>query len=160
MTIKNFLYLIGAHEIKYINDKGSDNADMVYQEGVKGNTYVSTHDNEVGAYHASFSNIDVSTKGVMGRGEFPDSTMNNTYVSTSPHKPPSKSSKKGTYDLCGVTACGSLRTPDGDHTYPESMNYDHGLYAYLENEERELQLLNLPVIHDGLGAVSKGTIFF
>lgn len=133
---------------------------MVYQEGVKGNTYVSTPYNDVGAYHASFSNIDISIKGFMGRGEFPDSTMNNQYVSTTPHKPPSKSSRKGTYNLCGVTACGSLRTFDGDYTNPESMNYDHGLYEYLKNEERELQLLNLPVIHDGLGAVSKGTIFF
>jgi galactose mutarotase-like enzyme len=134
--------------------------DTVSQEGVRENMYVSTQVNEIGAFHASFANIDVSANEIE-REEFPDSFMKNTYVSTPPLKPPSKRSKKGTYDLCGVTACGSLRSSQThDHAHPESHDYDHGLYAYLENEERESQLLKLPVVHKGLGAVSKGRYVF
>jgi len=145
----------GAHEIKYINDKACDMVDTVSQESVKGNTYVSTQVNDIGAYHASFANMNVSANEVE-REEFPDSFTKNTYVSTPPLKPPSERSKKGTYDLCGVTACGSLRSAEThDHTHPESHDYDHGLYAYLAMEEREAQLLKLPVVQEGLGAVSK-----
>jgi hypothetical protein len=56
----------------------------------------------------------------------------------------------GTYQLCGVTSCGSLRS-DGtcDH------GNHHGQYASLTDSERELQLLSLSDVNDGIAAVSR-----